>query len=153
MPQTAQHEADIINPRSLIPPELYGRLVTRIAAEHNLSSEYADRIMSQTLAFLAACAFTGRPLTPSATVDIGWHAFILFTREYAEFCQRVAGRFLHHVPDDEQNASWQGDNAERLGVTVEAMRAAGLPVDVELWLTNGKCSQCYAGCVSDPRKV
>lgn len=55
--------------------------------------------MEQTLAFLAATANQAdKPLSPSQPVDIGWHAFILYTREYAEFCQRVAGRFIHHVP-------------------------------------------------------
>lgn len=31
-------------------------------------------------------------------VDEVWHAFILFTHEYAEFGNAVAGQFLHHVP-------------------------------------------------------
>jgi hypothetical protein len=31
-------------------------------------------------------------------VDNLWHTFILFTKEYAEFCNMVAGRFIHHVP-------------------------------------------------------
>ncbi|MDQ3581815.1 MAG: hypothetical protein M3495_09475 [Pseudomonadota bacterium] len=35
---------------------------------------------------------------PSQIVDEAWHEFILCTREYAEFCQRAFGRFLHHTP-------------------------------------------------------
>jgi hypothetical protein len=31
-------------------------------------------------------------------VDEVWHAFILFTREYADFCQDIFGEFIHHVP-------------------------------------------------------
>jgi uncharacterized low-complexity protein len=34
----------------------------------------------------------------SPKVDEVWHAFILFTREYAAFCQDVFGEFIHHVP-------------------------------------------------------
>lgn len=33
-----------------------------------------------------------------ATLDEIWHAFILFTRKYAQFCDEVAGRFVHHAP-------------------------------------------------------
>ncbi len=34
----------------------------------------------------------------SPEIDEVWHAFILFTREYAEFCQAAFGSFVHHVP-------------------------------------------------------
>jgi hypothetical protein len=30
--------------------------------------------------------------------DEMWHAFVLFTREYAEFCEQYVGRFCHHTP-------------------------------------------------------
>ncbi|MCZ4304810.1 hypothetical protein O4G98_08685 [Zoogloeaceae bacterium G21618-S1] len=35
---------------------------------------------------------------PSQAVDDAWHEFILFTRNYQDFCRRGLGRFLHHVP-------------------------------------------------------
>jgi hypothetical protein len=28
--------------------------------------------------------------------DPGWHTFVLHTRDYREFCRRVAGRFIDH---------------------------------------------------------
>ncbi|TMC06755.1 MAG: hypothetical protein E6J41_17765 [Chloroflexi bacterium] len=34
----------------------------------------------------------------SPEVDAAWHALILHTRDYAEFCQSVFGRFIHHRP-------------------------------------------------------
>jgi hypothetical protein len=36
----------------------------------------------------------------SVRVDEIWHQFVLFTAEYAEFCARFAGRFLHHAPSE-----------------------------------------------------
>ena len=30
-----------------------------------------------------------------------WHTFLLFTRDYADFCARYFGFFLHHAPADE----------------------------------------------------
>lgn len=35
---------------------------------------------------------------PSQIVDDAWHEFILFTRSYANFCQKGLGRYLHHTP-------------------------------------------------------
>jgi hypothetical protein len=34
----------------------------------------------------------------SARVDEAWHAFILYTAEYADFCMRFFGRHIGHVP-------------------------------------------------------
>lgn len=140
-------------PRELISPALFGRLALRVQIDENTDPGTADRIVEQTLAFLAACALNpGARLVPSKMVDAGWHAFILHTCEYAEFCHRIAERFIHHRPaaPDEPEA---GTSA--LGATVAAIRAAGFTADPGLWglaaKCNGVCSQCYAGCASDPR--
>ena len=40
-----------------------------------------------------------RPVSmPSRVVDDLWHAFILHTRTYQQFCNQTFGRFLHHTP-------------------------------------------------------
>lgn len=39
-----------------------------------------------------------RVAMPSQVVDDLWHEFILFTRDYANFCQAAFGNFLHHTP-------------------------------------------------------
>lgn len=89
-----------------LPTTLADRLVARISAEHpELPADMPVRILDQTLAFLETCATATEPIGPSELVDIGWHAFILYTHEYAEFCDRIAGRFIHHVPDDGRPAT------------------------------------------------
>jgi hypothetical protein len=35
---------------------------------------------------------------PSQIADDLWHEFILYTRDYHEFCRRAFGGFLHHTP-------------------------------------------------------
>lgn len=35
---------------------------------------------------------------PSQVTDDLWHEFILYTRNYEQFCQRAFGRFMHHTP-------------------------------------------------------
>lgn len=32
-------------------------------------------------------------------IDEMWHAFILITKSYADFCQQYFGVFLHHIPE------------------------------------------------------
>lgn len=34
----------------------------------------------------------------SKHVDNLWHTFILFTKEYEQFCNSFAGKFIHHAP-------------------------------------------------------
>lgn len=41
----------------------------------------------------------------SRDVDNLWHAFIVFTKQYAHFCTSCTNRFIHHVPETEEFAS------------------------------------------------
>lgn len=36
--------------------------------------------------------------TPLLMLDEMWHTFLLFTHDYADFCERYLGTFVHHVP-------------------------------------------------------
>lgn len=133
------------NGRALLSKELFERLVTRIVKDEHVDQEYAERIMDQALAFLKVCADNpGLSLRPSKAVDIGWHTFILHTREYADFCDSIAGGFLHHVPDEFDPS---GNPSDTLAPTLNAMRLAGLALDKDLWAHGtGDCSQCHGGC-------
>jgi hypothetical protein len=106
--------------------------------------------MAETLAFLQACAVNpGAGLGPSPAVDIGWHTFILHTKEYGEFCNRIAGRMIHHNPTDDTHEQVGKDGT--IVDTLTAMHAASIPVDEELWQARAvDCSQCYAGCHDSP---
>lgn len=143
---------ELANPRTLIHPALFDRLTARIAADENIPLSDAERVMEQALAFLVACALNpGASLSPSEQVDVGWHTFLTYTRDYTEFCRRVAHRYIHHVPAGTPGAAI-GDPAAAVGATVEAMRAAGLPVIADLWIPRSECSQCHQGCYDDPKE-
>jgi hypothetical protein len=57
----------------------------------------------------------------STRVDEAWHQFVLFTRQYTDFCQRFFGKFLHHNPSNapaiteisRENPSTFGDFSSR----------------------------------------
>lgn len=132
--------------RTLISEELFDRLVNRIAKDEHLDRSLAERIMTDALAFLAACgANPGAALAPSEQVDIGWHTFILYTEPYTEFCRRVAGRFIHHSPADEPGVTYEPKRDTRLRA-LDAIRSLGYEPDAELWGVPADCSQCHDGC-------
>lgn len=142
------------DPRELIPAGLFTRLTYRIQVDDDLDAATAGRIMEQALAFLAVCAENpGGRLVPSEMVDKGWHAFLLHTYEYNEFCETVAGRYIHHRPTPPGERE---PGAPDLGAAITAIREAGYTLDPDLWdagarCNGGPCSQCYAGCHDDPR--
>lgn len=166
MTATLEHPALIrrLTPREMISPQLWDRLTGRIVKDHpEHSPEMADRILDQTLIFLYLSAIDpDHRHTPSDAVDVGWHTFLLYTREYAEFCERVAGRFLHHAPSDVPGAARATGG---VAATVAALRARHLPVDETLWVhavgnsdfCDDKCSDggnCQvAGPPSNPPKT
>ena len=39
---------------------------------------------------------------PMVPLDNMWHEFILFTREYHDFCEKYFGVYLHHIPCSER---------------------------------------------------
>jgi hypothetical protein len=135
--------------RELVTPGLFSKLACQVAADEGHDQDTAERIVEQALAFLMACArYPDGHLSPSETVDAGWHAFILHTADYAEFCDRIAGRFIHHRPNDPGEGTL---GQQAIGVTIAALRHAGLPVDPDLWVPRAACSQCYQGCADDPK--
>ncbi|HEX3588187.1 MAG TPA: hypothetical protein VHV74_01050 [Pseudonocardiaceae bacterium] len=120
---------------------LWDRLVSRIVRDEKVEPDYAARIMDQALGFLMLCAKTGKSYSPSAAVDLGWHTFILYTQDYLEFCNRLAGHFIHHAPMDEEGMDY--------GIpldTVAAMKQLRIAVDDELWLLGadgGSTHRCH----------
>ncbi|MGW5820616.1 glycine-rich domain-containing protein [Streptomyces noursei] len=132
--------------RALVSEELFGRLVARIVKDERIEEPLAERIMTDALAFLAACgANQGSALGPSEQVDIGWHTFLMYTEEYADFCERIAGRFIHHSPADVPGVVYEEKRDTRLR-SIGAMRALGYEPDPELWGHSADCSQCHNGC-------
>ena len=80
------------------------QVVRRFGRDNDVRREDAERCMRELLRYLALCA-TAEPdvrypmFGPRDGVDGAWHTFLLFTREYAAFCERI-GAFIHHVPSE-----------------------------------------------------
>src|SRR5262245_36724734 len=79
-----------------------GDIVARYCKEENVSETYAREVERELRRYLAICAiYPDQTIPMYGPADKLWHVFITFTRDYAAFCQKVAGRFIHHTPERE----------------------------------------------------
>lgn len=139
---------------SMLDPVLKSRLVRRIVKDESMSEELAERVLDQSIGYLKLAAKEpGQHYSPSPLVDIGWHTFILYTREYGKFCRELTGgKFIHHEPTDNPSVP---NNSKGPYRTMQAMKSAGIVVDEPLWaclcksdysqLNGGDCRNCNAG--------
>lgn len=91
------------------PRGLFEKLHAKRPALDTKDMQLVARALRQ---FFLAYLMSGRKYVsmPSQVADELWHEFILYTRNYEEFCRRAFGRFMHHTPaialsDDKQNNS------------------------------------------------
>lgn len=146
--------------KQLIDEPLWERIVRRIVKNHGVERDLAERILDQALAYLTLRARDPEDLySPSRLVDIGWHAFMLYSRPYAAWCKQELRRYwwqelrglrhlrnwrpsnllrlwrhwqyttIHHSPQDEPGVVYTTSIAR----TVEKMREYGIAIDEELW--------------------
>jgi hypothetical protein len=80
-----------------LPKGLYGKLRQRRPGLTDKECQLAGQALRQF--FLAYLKGGRKPVSmPSQVTDDLWHEFILYTRNYQQFCQRAFGRFMHHTP-------------------------------------------------------
>lgn len=130
-------------------------IITRYARDYELSYEDAERHMFELRRFLAMCAINDGPAYGMrGQIDEAWHTFIMFTREYADFCQAVGGRFIHHQPNtDSEGRSNTPGSYQRFLDDYERVFCEPAPAD--LWPrpftrsgVDANCGGCSA-CGSD----
>lgn len=73
-------------------------VVARLAEKMEITLDEADTLFRDMLRFLVLCANQRGPFAPPERIDAAWHNFILFTKDYADFCEQNFGTFIHHVP-------------------------------------------------------
>lgn len=91
-------------------------------------NEFLDRFMALKKRSADADA---QKVSPSPVIDQVWHAALLYTAEYAEFCEKEVGFFVHHRP---QGASEEVAKAQRYRDTHMAYTLLfGAPRNSRLW--------------------
>ena len=76
-------------------------LLAKLKQKHPTLTQDDTTLVSRALKqFFKAHLASGRKFVamPSQIVDELWHEFILYTREYQQFCDQAFGRFMHHTP-------------------------------------------------------
>lgn len=74
-------------------------LVQRFKHKLEMSDADAEQLFVDTKRYLYLCAISGKPLAPPAAIDQGWHEFLMYTKDYQEFCLKHLGKFVHHTPN------------------------------------------------------
>jgi hypothetical protein len=118
----------------------------RYMKDANVSEEIAREHERELKRYLLLCA---RNATANygmkGPVDDLWHTFLLFTIDYAAFCESVAGRFIHHVP---ASAVRPVALSEYDRFLVDYETAFGEPAPAHIWprLPDGTVSADSADC-------
>ena len=77
------------------------RVIERLVKRENFTQEHALKCRIEFLRFISLRFLeTGERHSPAADVDTFWHAFILHTRDYMNFCSKHFGHYYHHEPYD-----------------------------------------------------
>ena len=97
-------------------------VIRRYAKDYGASPEEATELFDEALKWLYLCYRSATDLPEGtgctlgqdiAKIDDMWHTFLLFTRDYAVFCQHYFGVFLHHLPTDDEERQVVDEDALR----------------------------------------
>lgn len=79
------------------PPAIKKKVISHYP---HLTSEQGDQVLHGLREYFQICnmAQNSTVSMPSQVVDVAWHEFILFTKQYENFCKKSLGKFLHHAP-------------------------------------------------------
>ena len=77
-------------------------LKKKIGTACDIGEAETKEILAEVLRFMQLVELSAERLTPSYKVDLAWHEFILFTKLYADFCNRHFDRFIHHYPGENE---------------------------------------------------
>ena len=111
-------------------PTLYDRMISykhdalreRMIVKYGWSEQKADNLFFEMKRFLYLCATNESAMAPPEEIDEIWHNFILFTKDYADFCFTNVGAFLHHQPLT--IAERERSDGSMITSTLDAARAA-----------------------------
>jgi len=84
-------------------------VLTRFQMEEHVEAAATRRLWRELVRFLMMVAHAGEQgYGMHGPADKLWHHFVLHTEPYQAFCDRHAGRFLHHHPGtSQQGSTWQ----------------------------------------------
>jgi hypothetical protein len=118
------------------------RVLRRYELDNNVDTSEAHRRFNGLKQFLYVCAVTPGYKVTSDAIDSMWHTFLLFTKDYRDFCTRYLGKFINHEP-------FEVPSPESYLMTRERARQLFGELDEALWPAQAKIS-CSSGCEDQP---
>jgi hypothetical protein len=128
-------------------------IIEKFCSEQEVEQELAKEYFIEVKKFLYLCANTTDRLAPSAEIDKIWHTFILFTKDYRQYCMHFLGKFIDHVPEVKKDTSEPKENC--LLNTITNYENVFGELNNEVWQVPFKneveedcsnCSSCNSGC-------
>lgn len=121
-------------------------LVARFQTKLGLSQEAAEQLFTDTKRFLYLCAVSDKPIAPNETLDFGWHQFLLYSEEYADFCMQNFGRFIHHCPVRPDSTTPKGEMSRRAIVLAQTVFGGTLSPNWHYPLLANHTDPCADSC-------
>ena len=116
----------------------HDQLLRRYVLDHQVSAVVAEKRFTGLKQFLAVCARMPGQKVTSDEIDSMWHTFLLFGRDYRQFCGDYLGRVVDHQPFEAPNPS------KYMETRTFAERLCGA-LDDEVWPRQAK-GDCSSGC-------
>lgn len=116
---------------------------SRMCVDFPTDAETLDRVEFEVKRFLALALIADKShkVVIGEKIDTLWHYQILHTREYREFCKRVFGGYLNHVPILPSEKASLGPDYDK---TRQLYASCFGPPPAELWADENQI--CWGGC-------
>lgn len=133
-------------------------IIEKFCSEYGVEQELAKDYFIEVKKFLYLCANTTDRLAPSAEIDKIWHTFILFTKDYRQYCMHFLGKFIDHMPEVKKDTEELDEHKENcLLNTITHYNIVFGDLNNEVWQIPYKdeieedCSNCSncSSCNSD----
>lgn len=115
-------------------------LIERLQDEIGLNEQEARMLFEDTKRFLFLCGTHRGHYAPPTLIDECWHRFLLFMKDYENFCYHYFGALIYHAPKTKkERLRSDGSIAERTLKSAEKM--FGDVRGLKNWQYNKKCSE------------
>ena len=91
-------------------------VIFRFTKIYAVTEDEANDIFCETLKWLWLSQKVNYPFfidDSISIIDEMWHNFILFTKDYNDFCNKYFGKYIHHQPSTKEDARVWKDNWDK----------------------------------------
>lgn len=74
-------------------------LIAKYRKKYGVTTRTAQKHFQELKKFLLLTSVAKQSIAPSQKIDQVWHEFILFTKDYRQFCTTNFGKIIEHVPE------------------------------------------------------